>query len=39
MTQLPDAPWITYYEEYFNNHYGLVESEEEKNDLSDEPAD
>ena len=26
---MPDAPWITYYEEYRNRYYGIVEEEEE----------
>jgi len=38
MTQLPDAPWITYYDEYRNVYYGLTESEED-DDISDERAD
>lgn len=30
MTDIPDAPWITYYDEYFNSYYCVTDEEEEE---------
>ena len=29
MRDLPDAPWITYYDEYRNDYYGFEEEPED----------